>query len=70
VMQIITKYRDCQFFQKQTTSMQILFDVSISPGLSQSGELTSWAFYPGHQEASNPYSSLLTHSPNGWKLCQ
>jgi hypothetical protein len=49
-------------------SMQILFSLLISP--DPSCKSTSWSSCPGHQEGLDSYSSQLTHSPNGWKLCQ
>jgi hypothetical protein len=51
-------------------SMQILSGLSISAGLSQSGESTSWVFCPGHQEVLDSCSLLLTPSQSGWRQCQ
>jgi hypothetical protein len=42
-------------FRSKLWSMQILSDLLISPSLLQSGESTSWAFYPGHREVSDSY---------------
>jgi hypothetical protein len=57
-------------FRSKPWSMEILFVLSISLGFSQSGDSTSWSFYPWHWEDSDYYSSLLTRSPSGWRLCQ
>jgi hypothetical protein len=45
------------FFRSKLQSMQILFDQSISLGLSPSRESTSLVFCPGHQEDSDSYLS-------------
>jgi hypothetical protein len=42
VMEIITKCKECQFFQKQTT----LFDPSISPGLLRYGGVDIVGIFP------------------------
>jgi hypothetical protein len=70
VIEVATKYKDCQFFQKQRIKRtNPLRPIALSCPFAIWG-IDIVSILPRAPEVLNSYSSQSTHSPSGWKLCQ
>jgi hypothetical protein len=61
---------DMHFYMHSYVDKIFILVKSGCYSLSQSKELTSLAFCPGHRKDSNSYLLPLTCLPSGWMLCQ